>query len=422
MSGAAEEFWRQQRLEVPNPVGKVDLLPKPDSSVGAADDVFTTADVKCGLEIPSDEILALARRFGVTPMTLFYLAWAILLLNYTGSTEITFGVVMSGRDVMVPDIEDTVGPLVCTTPLRLLIDPSVPVTDLAGHIFAKVQSLSLYQWLPDEQDASFFDTAVVSHQNLPMQPFKVERIRETSTIPITLVIEDEGHFRLNYRKDTYTNVNMSRVSESLRHIFHAMAVPDMDVAACAQHMISAESQLKLLQNSNAFSSASFVDRSVDTVLDIFERTVRDYPHLRAVQKGAEFITFADLDLASTKLAKRIAEHTSVDDVVGLHADRSINWLVGIFGIIKAGTTYCPLDESLPEKVRVDMTTRAGVTLFLSPAFGGLAFAPTSVPSSLVIQQVLNEEDGPPLRQHPRNPRAILYICFTSGSTGKPKGM
>lgn len=422
LSAAAKEFWRQQRLEVPNAIGKVDLLPKPNSPVTITADGSINADTEGIIEIPSDEIFELARRFGVTPVTLFHAAWAILLLNYTGSTEVTFGIVMSGRDVMALGVEDTIGPLVCTASLRILIDLSVPVADLARYIFTKLQSLSLYQWLPDEEASFFFDTAVVSHQNLPNQPFTIERIHETSTIPIILVIQDEGRFRLNYRKDMYTNVNMLRVVESLRHIFHAMVVPDIDVATCAQHMISAKSQLELLQYSNAFSSDSHVENAKDTVLDIFERTVRDYPHLHAVRKGGNSITFADLDLASTKLAKRIAEYTSVGDVVGLHADRSINWLIGIFGIIKAGTTYCPLDESLPGEVRVDMFTRAGATLFLAPTSQGLAFAPTSAPTSLVIQKTLIEEDGPPLRQCPRNPRAILYICFTSGSTGKPKGM
>ena len=423
LSGEAAVFWAQQRSEVPNPASKLELLPVPKQRRSLTDVREMNSTIGGSLGVGTEEILQLARDLGVTPVSLFYVAWTILLAHYTGSMEVIFGAVLSGRETTVLGIETTVGPLVSTVPMRIRLQKSEPFADLTRRVFSKLHSVSLYQWLYDDQELCSFHTAIASQQNLPAHPFQaeLESVYETTTVPITLLIQDDWSFLLNYRTDKYSRSQACQLAESFRGIFQAIVKPSVQLNSCLSGAMTEAARLQLLRFGNVFSELAFADTTMQTMLDVFDRTVQEYGELTAVEKGSIAVTYRELDRSSTKLAKRIAQSITLGDVVALHATRCINWVIGILGIIKAGAAYCPLDGNLPVGVRNDLFNRSGATLFVAPSRHGLLFAPSSARTLLVIDDVLEAPDSPEIPVFPRDPHALAYVCFTSGSTGKPKG-
>lgn len=429
LTSEAKAFWEQQRSEVSSPTGKLDLLPAPRPPPPDRNETRPmNAVVRGTLGVPAEGILQLATQLSVTPVTLFYMAWAILLSRYTGSSQVVFGAVLSGREAVVAGVNATIGPLLCTAALRVHVSPAASIRELARTFFLKLRSLIQYQWLPDEDEREVLHTAVASQQNFPDHPFRaeLEDVCETSAVPLTLLIQDDWSFQLNYRTDKYTNAQAERLAESFAGIFSASvaaaAGPGGGVAACLQAAVGPDEERRLLELGNAFSRETFVDDNMaETALDVFERTVRRHGQLVAVEKGGSILTYRELDAASTKAARRLVQLVAPGDVVALHATRSINWIVGIWAILKAGAAYCPLDAALPAAVRSDLFERSGAKVFLTPTRDDFVFAPERDAPCLAIEEALRGPAGPETPAFQRDPRAPAYVCFTSGSTGKPKG-
>jgi amino acid adenylation domain-containing protein len=157
---------------------------------------------------------------------------------------------------------------------------------------------------------------------------------------------------------------------------------------------------------------------------LFEEQARRTPDATAAVFGGVELTYRELD----ERANRLAQHlrglgVGPDTPVGLCVGRSFEMLVGLFGTLKAGGTYVPLDSGLPPERLSFMLDDTRAPLLLT----GERLAETLPPFEGRVIRL--DGDWPAIaREAAEAPAAgvtaehLAYIIYTSGSTGEPKGV
>lgn len=107
-----------------------------------------------------------------------------------------------------------------------------------------------------------------------------------------------------------------------------------------------ENDFKIYQNINHSTSSSHYQ----TVMERFEYQVEQYPNQIALQYEQQSMTYAELNHHVNRLAQylRHTYHVQPNDIIALLAERSIEMVIGMLGILKAGAGYLPIDPDYPE--------------------------------------------------------------------------
>ena len=162
-----------------------------------------------------------------------------------------------------------------------------------------------------------------------------------------------------------------------------------------------------------------------TFLEQFAQRVAAAPDSVAVVTADASLTYAELDDQASRLASFLLAEYAIErgDVVGVVADRSERWIVGLLGALKAGAVYLPLDPEFPRerlrfmiedaKVKALLTHSEHLPLLADfwaiPMFALDFQLDTLAPASASAQVEVLPDDA-------------AYIIYTSGSTGVPKGV
>ncbi|WP_230882206.1 non-ribosomal peptide synthetase [Planomonospora sp. ID91781] len=151
-----------------------------------------------------------------------------------------------------------------------------------------------------------------------------------------------------------------------------------------------------------------------TLAELFEAQAARTPDAPALVSEDEELSYAELDARADRLARVLAaQGVGPERVVGLRLPRSLDLVVAMYAVVKAGGAYLPIDPGLPEERVAAMLEDARPVLVIGP---GLMIGPERTAAAGPADV---PEEGSGRRAVPENP---AYVIYTSGSTGRPKGV
>jgi non-ribosomal peptide synthetase component F len=163
-----------------------------------------------------------------------------------------------------------------------------------------------------------------------------------------------------------------------------------------------------------------------TVIGLFEELVERAPNPTAVQYEEDTLSYLELNERANQLARRLRElGVGLESRVGLLMERSLEMVVGLVGVMKAGAAYVPLDPDYPSERLSYMLESAQVTVLMTqqhlreqlPPYGGQVLELDGDEERFRIA----EQNGENLNVE-LEPENLAYLIYTSGSTGRPKGV
>ncbi|MFF9143245.1 amino acid adenylation domain-containing protein [Streptomyces sp. NPDC014861] len=231
---------------------------------------------------------------------------------------------------------------------------------------------------------------------------------------------------VRYATDLFERAGAERLTERLVRLLDAVAA-DPGAPVASLDLRDAEER-RALEGWNATGRA--VDGPV-TLADLVAAGA-EKAHGPALVFEGEELSRTDFDARVNRLARLlIGRGVGPESVVAVALPRSLDLLVAIHAVVRAGGAYLPLDLTLPADRLTHMTDTARPLCVLTdlPSLGALPAGLEAEPLVLDAPEVRAELDGTAEsavtdadRRAPLLPRHPAYVIFTSGSTGRPKGV
>lgn len=186
-------------------------------------------------------------------------------------------------------------------------------------------------------------------------------------------------------------------------------------------MLDAVGRQTMLEEWNA--TARDYPLGISSLHGLVESAVARYPEVVAVVDAGGALTYADLDARANRLAHYLrAQGVRPDQVIGVLMERSRDMVVALYGILKAGAAYLPLDPEHPaERIRMILEESAAPLVICQEALSALLPQGLSWLAIDRAEAVLRDfpAEAPEASTRPEH---LAYVIYTSGSTGRPKGV
>jgi len=369
---------------------------------------------------------------GLEPAAFFFAAWQAFLRRLTGEAVVV-GTGFAGRGY--EELEEAVGPYARYLPLSLETAEDGSFSSLVEKAGRALEEAAEWQeffsWDPPS------DTAAPGFFPLGFDWADLTASAEGGGVDFVLDGVG-GHFdrfdlrlavastaagpraTLHYDARRFEKAAADRLAAGLARLLeHAAGSPE-----------TALGELELLGPGEAgrlleLGAGEEVDETeLELVHRAFERWAERHPERPAVSGPDGELSYGELDRRANRLAHLLREHGAGPEVlVGLCASRSAAMVVGLLGVLKAGSAYVPFEADQP-KDRIARTLQAvGCRLFLtSPElagdFGDFEGEVLSLDAG-APELADPPEERPAALERPEN---LAYVIFTSGSTGEPKGV
>ncbi len=426
----ARAAWKQLLVGVEGPT----LIASPGVAESPA--ISLKLDV---LKSLTTAIGAKAKKCGITLNSVIQGAWAVLLNRLTGREDVIFGVTVAGRPADIDGIEYTLGLLINTLPMRAILRPEISLLELMTRTQEDLSRMMPYQYLGLSEiqriarSSELFDTLVV-FENYPFQPELIAELAERAGLRITAVeardathypisliaaVGDNLHLRLDYRPAVVD----PQIARSLLHgvvsLLEAFVVNPNDLIGKID-LLRGQERLQVLEGWNQTSRP--VPES--TVVDLFEAQVERRADAEAVVFGGKRLSYGELNRRSNRLAHYLRSLGVGPEVrVGICLERSLEMIIAVLGVLKAGGVYVPLDPEYPAERLGYMLEDAQVPVLLTED-GVAGKLPISWCQVLCVEQwdQLLQEQADTNPERTVIAENAAYVIYTSGSTGKPKGV
>ena len=428
-------YWKETLAGAPGLIELPTDRPRPAVQSSRGAQVFGTIPKELAISLRR-----LSRREGVTPFMTLLAVFDVLLFRYTGQQDIVVGSPIAGR--VRTETESVIG---------LFANELVLRADLSGDpefltLLKRVRHVTLgayaHQDLPFDklveelqprrslshspifQVVFALDTTPKDAGRVPALDFLwIDLDRDVARADLSLFMKEDGEalsYSLEYNTDLFDAETVFRFSGHFQRLLESV-VANPETRISRLPILPADERHHLLVELNDTQVAHDAHPPLHR---LFEESAGRSPDAVAVACAGEQLTYGELNVRANQLAHFLRRQgVSGDTLVGVCMDRSVEMVVGLLGVLKAGAAYVPIDPTYPKERISYILSNSGVSFLLTRRS-----LQDDLPNSQV-ECILLDRDQPAFEEESRenpdfevSPHDLAYLIYTSGSTGRPKGV
>ncbi|WDE12576.1 non-ribosomal peptide synthetase [Thalassomonas haliotis] len=385
-----------------------------------------------------------ALRLKISPAALFHSAYAMVIAACSGQKDIVFGTVMSGRLQGVEGAASMMGMFINTLPLR------ISLANNSAEDLVRQTHEALRQLLPHEQvslpfaqscsgingDAPLF-TSILNYRHTrkgqqdgahhALANLKFIDPIERTNYPFSVAVDDYGQdFLVNIQVEAQIDAGriLDYMLTALTRLSELLA--DNNPDGINQYPVLPEKEQHSLFALNATAQDYPDDKCI---YDLFEAQVAKTPDSTALIFEGQQLSYRQLEQRANQLARQLlASGAKPETLIALYMERSIEMLVAVWGVLKAGAAYVPLDPQLPpSRIAVILGDSQPLAIIsqqhLAGSLNGLTEIPVlAIDETAVAAGLAALSPDSIARPGGQSPLSCAYVIYTSGSTGVPKGV
>ncbi len=391
----------------------------------------------------AEAITVFSRREGATPFMTFLAGFGLLLGRLASVQDVVVGSPIAGRTSA--KLEDLIGFFVKTLILRINLSAGPSFSELVRRVRGVTlnaldhQDFPLQRLVEAVRPARFrnrnplFDVTInfrnIPEADLRMTGLDIEAFDPpdpASEFGLSVEISNEHDtfaVRMAYQTALFSDERIALMLRQFESVLQqALANPAASIETVSiTFPISDAERHKLLVEWNQTQAEYPAHLCLH---ELVEAQCARSPDATAVIGGDEVVSYATLNARANRLARGLRDRgVGPDVVVGVFLERSVNLVVALLAVLKAGGAYLPLDSSDPVARLKSKVEDAGARLILTEV-KAMDRLQQEIPGAVChdVGQMLRAPGPQDNLPNVAGPDHLAYVIFTSGSTGRPKGV
>lgn len=427
-------YWRKQLANAPAALDLPVDYPRPAmrSSAGARVSTMLSPAV-------SEALKQISRQHNTTLFITLLAMFQTLLFRYSGQDDVVVGTPVAGRTMV--ETEDLIGAFVNTLVLRSDLSGNPTFGEVLARVRETVLAAFCHQDVPFEKlveelnperkaNRSPLFQVMFSFQNMPAPELAANGTRFSPLAPENAVAKFDLSFdvtqstnglsiALEYACDLYEQTTIERMLAHFQNLLAAI-VRNPELTIAEYLLISDEERRRLLVSWN---EGRLEVPAPARLHQLFEAQAAKTPDAIAAEFHGEQMTYRQLNERANQLANYLQQQgVGPESLVGICVERSLAMLVAIYGVLKAGGGYVPLDPNYPRDRIAFMIDDANMPVIVTQESlaGELPMAAKILCMDRDWDLITKQSAALPLIQPA--PDNVALVIYTSGSTGNPKGV
>ncbi|QQZ64668.1 non-ribosomal peptide synthetase (plasmid) [Paenibacillus sonchi] len=394
----------------------------------------------------TDELVKFSRKEKKTLYTVVLAAFQVLLHRYSGQEDVIVGTTASAR-----------GPLRFQDASGYFINPLVIRADLSGKPTFREALERISQTMYSALDNQNYPFSLMVKQLKPVRDFSRSPVFQVTfqllsqnmsakmnggdgAVELYEIPQQEGQFdlelelmegtdgmkgRLAYNKDLWYESTMERFQAHLVNLLREI-IADPERKLLSYDFLGQEEKRLLLETWNNEGRTYLSKQSIN---QLFEQQAEQHKNEIAVTAGGTgdqslSIRYGELNARANRLAYFLRSiYPQAGGVVGICLEKSIETVVSVLAVFKAGCAYVPIDPAYPRDRIEFIAGDSNAVIIITTSDMEPNFDPkqtTVICLDKIQDRLYRFDDANP--DDPPQPESLAYVIYTSGSTGTPKGV
>ncbi len=399
-----------------------------------------------------EQLKEVALSQGCTLYMVLLAAYQLLIHRHSGQEQVLVGLPTAGRER--PEFEAIAGYFTAPVVLRTTLTRSTTFAELLAQVKAKtlaafdhqeypfarlVERLGLQRdpsraplvestfvlQKPHRSQSLFYNENETERAGLRIKPLRLSMLAGQDDIALELFelhspLQSElaGDFLAN--ADLFSPAGLAQIAARFVRLLEAIGGQGALAKPASQlPLLPAAEQRQLLASWEQPRGLQLAAQGIHT---LFEEQALQTPEAVAVLCEEGQISYQTLDARANQLARYLRScGVCAEKTVGLYMERSLEMVVGLLAVLKAGGCYLPLDPTYPQERIAWMLEDSATSTVLTRTEATVAGYAGRVVPMACLEAELALYSAAPLAE-PTAAEQLAYVIYTSGSTGLPKGV